>query len=152
MAKNWQAAPGARDVRARFEKRRSNASAWDLHRVRLRSASSLFYLRTVMKQLDLSGKVTVTTTYEQLMTLRDSLVDPALRMFMDKIEFKKYLGRIGVAHTPTLFMSNERPPWNLAQYVDGREDYVVKPVHFSMAGYAFLVQDGRTQWATAVGP
>jgi hypothetical protein len=99
-----------------------------------------------MKQLDLREKVTATTTYEQFMTLRNLLVDPLLRMFMDKIEFKKFLKRIKVAYTPTLFMSNDPPPWNLAQYVEDRKDYVVKPVHFSYGGYAFVVKDGRTQW------
>ena len=104
----------------------------------------------VMKALDISKYVNVNSTYEELLTLRQRLDDPDLGIFEDKIRLRReLLPAAGVLATPSIHLSND--DFDIARFLKGRKNYVVKPSHMSESQNVFVVQDGMNLLRMAWG-
>eukprot|EP00434_Breviolum_minutum_P014308 symbB.v1.2.012616.t1/scaffold874.1/size155782/10 len=98
----------------------------------------------VMKALDISKYV------NELLTLRQRLDDPDLGIFEDKIRLRReLLPAAGVLATPSIHLSND--DFDIARFLKGRKNYVVKPSHMSESQNVFVVQDGMNLLRMAWG-
>jgi len=82
-----------------------------------------------------------TTSYEELMTLRQRLLHPDLGLFEDKIRLRReLLPAVGASATPSIHLSNT--DWEVERHLEGRRGFVVKPSHMSESQFVFVVNDG----------
>eukprot|EP00931_Biecheleriopsis_adriatica_P118259 TRINITY_DN93704_c0_g1_i1.p1 TRINITY_DN93704_c0_g1~~TRINITY_DN93704_c0_g1_i1.p1 ORF type:complete len:799 (+),score=137.81 TRINITY_DN93704_c0_g1_i1:35-2431(+) len=95
----------------------------------------------VLEALDISALVDRSTSYEELLTLRQRLEHPDLGLFEDKIRLRQeLLPAAGVLSTPSIHLSNT--DFDIARFLHGRRSFVVKPSHMSESQNVFVVQDG----------
>ncbi|CAE8707031.1 unnamed protein product, partial [Polarella glacialis] len=107
-----------------------------------RSFGQVARLARLRPALNVRSQIDSTTSYEEFMTLRQQLSSPDLGIFEDKIRLRRdLLQKIGVAHTPTIYMSNSDP--SILEHITGRSDFVVKPTHMTESEYVAVVRDGR---------
>eukprot|EP00929_Paragymnodinium_shiwhaense_P079053 TRINITY_DN41080_c0_g1_i1.p1 TRINITY_DN41080_c0_g1~~TRINITY_DN41080_c0_g1_i1.p1 ORF type:complete len:538 (-),score=139.82 TRINITY_DN41080_c0_g1_i1:56-1669(-) len=98
--------------------------------------------RPILEGLDLSGQVTVNTSYEEFLTLRNKLEHPNLHMFEDKIRIRKEtLPNLAVKPTPPILLTNSEPEKVFAS-IEGKTSYVVKPSHMSESQNVFVMRGG----------
>jgi len=117
---------------------------------RFRSLGEVVGMANLRPALDVGRHVGPHTTYEELMTLRQGLSSPDLRLFEDKVQLRQgLLQPLGVAHTPTIYMSNTDP--NILPHIAGRQDYVVKPTHMTESENVAVVRGGRHFFDIKVG-
>lgn len=111
----------------------------------MRSVAEVVRMLRVRPSLNLHGRVDASTTYEEFMTLRQQLDSTDLLNFEDKIRFRvNLLQPLGVAHTPSYYMSNEDPM--ILEHIVARDSYVVKPTHMSESEHVIVVKDGRYEF------
>ncbi|CAE7211647.1 unnamed protein product [Symbiodinium sp. CCMP2592] len=104
----------------------------------------------VMPALNISEYVDESTTYEELMTIRQKLDHSDLGMFEDKIRLRtELLPAAGVLATPSIHLSNT--DFNIAHLIAGRQSYVVKPSHMSESQNVFVMHNGMNLLRQAWG-
>lgn len=95
----------------------------------------------VRPSLDISEYIDHSTSYEELLTIRQRLEHPDLAIFEDKIRLRReLLPAAGVDATPSIHLSNTDT--DLTKHLQGRLAYVVKPSHMSESQNVFVVANG----------
>jgi len=92
-------------------------------------------------------------SWYDLLNIRQQLRRPSLAFYVDKVQYKAHMQRIGVDTPQVYYVRNAEPSMAVADYdvvragisnaLAKRTDYAAKPTHMSCSDGVYVVKDGR---------